>query len=358
MLSTSSRWLLLIASFCLPLSATAEEFYGPLRNRDMGPVSFPRLHMLPDHALAPSDGRLAFELHLSSSNTFAMDEETYAYLEQRGDRQALTQQDVDNILALGGDTYLFDGSLDLLQFTTHYGLSDNWSVYFSLPMMRLGGGYMDRTIESFHDNFGFSTFGRDFLPRNQVNAVVSLGGEEIVLLDVPPTSGVGDPVFGIRYYWRAGTRNAFSIELAHKEVIQEPKFFRTTGGSDTGIQLNWHHFAGNSAFYVNASAVKLGSADPFPGNTRSVLPKLNLAWEYRLQEQLNLVLQFNAQRSLFRDGTDPEISSNVYQASIGLRQRHGDFVWSYALTENLVNFNNTADIGIHIGFAWVSGLFD
>lgn len=350
---TSSRWLLLVVSFSLSLSAAAEEFYGPLRNRDMGPVSFPRLHMLPDHALSPSNGRLAFELHLSSSNTFAMDEETYNYLEQRGGRGELTQQDVDNILALRGDTYLFDGSLDLLQFTTHYGLSNNWSVYFSLPMMRLGGGFMDGTIESFHDTFGFSTFGRDFLPRNQVNAVVSLGDQEIVFLDVPPISGVGDPIFGIRYYWRIDSANAFSFELAHKEVVQDPKFFRTTGASDTGIQLNWHHFAGDSAFYVNASAVKLGSADPFPGNTRNIMPKLNFAWEYRLQEKLNLLLQFNAQRSLFRNGTDPEISSDVYQASIGLRQRRGEFVWSYALTENLVNFNNTADIGIHLGFAWI-----
>lgn len=349
------RWLLVLMGTLMMPSVLADEFYGPLRNRDMGPISFSRLHMLPDHALPPSKGRLAFEVHLSSSNTFAMDKETHDYLEQRGGRQPLSREDADAIYALGGDTYLFDASLDLLQFTTHYGIDENWSVYFSLPLMRYGGGFMDGTIESFHDNFGFSTFGREFLPRNQVNAVVSLNGQELTLLDAPPTSGLGDPVFGIRHYWRLNANNSFSVELAHKEVIQDMKFFRTTGGNDTGVQINWHHFSGQSAFYVNLSAVKLGSAEPFPANTRSVMPKINMAWEHLLQDQLNLVLQVNAQRGLFRNGTDPEISSNVYQASVGIRQRHGSIVWSYALTENLVNFNNTADIGIHFGFAWLPG---
>ena len=332
--------------------ATAEEFYGPLRNRDMGPVGFARLHMLPDHAIAPSDGRWGFELHLSHSNTFAMDAETQEYLRQRGSRQSLTQQDVDNIFALSGDTYLFDAALTLAQFTVHYGLSDNWSLYGSLPYFRYGGGGLDSTIENFHESFGFDTFGRNYLPRNQVNGVVALGGNELVLLDAGSQSGIGDPIVGLRYHRRLDSRNAISIEVAHKEVIQDDKFFRTTGSDDTGVQVSWHHFYDRSAMYLSASIVRIGSAAPFPDNTRHVLPKINAAWEYRMTERSNFVFQVNAQDSLFKNGTDPEISSHVYQASLGVRQRYGKLVWSYALTENLVNFNNTADLGFHIGLAW------
>lgn len=349
-----SGWLAVVGLAALSFIPTlqAEEFYGPLRNRDMGPVGFSRLHMLPDHAIPPADGRFAVELHLSHSNTFAMDKETKDYLEARGGRQDLTQADVDNIFALGGDSFLFDASLSLAQMTVHYGFNDHWSIYGSIPYYRYGGGSLDPLIEEFHDAFGFSTFGRQYIPRGQVNAVVSLGGEQLVLLDAPGQSGLGDPVIGLRYHRFIGERTAITVELAHKEVFQDEKFFRTTGGDDTGVQLNWQRFGDVSAIHVSASIVKIGSAEPFPSRTRSVLPKLNVAWERKLGERLNLILQANAQKSLFRDGTDPEISSNVYQASVGLRQRHGEFVWSYALTENLINFNNTADLGFHIGFAW------
>ena len=344
----------IILSLCAAVAvpAQAQEFYGPLRNRDMGPVGFSRLHMLPDHAVAPKDGRWGFELHFSHSNTFAMDEETLDYLEARGGRQSLTAQDVQNIQALPGDTYLFDGAVNLTQFTVHYGVTDRWSVYASLPYYKLDGGGLDRVIENFHDTFGFDAFGRDFLPRNQVNAVVSLAGQEIVLLDAPALSGTGDPVFGVRYHHRIDEDDAISVELAHKRVIQDPKFFRTTGSDDTGLQVSWHHFQGNLATYVNGSIVRIGSANPFPRNTRHVLPKINVAWEYRMTPRSNLVFQLNGQKSLFRNGADPEVSANVYQASLGVRQRYGRLVWSYALTENLVNFNNTADLGFHIGLAW------
>lgn len=330
----------------------AQEYYGPLRNRDMGPIGFARLHMLPDHAVAPADGFWAFEAHFSHSNTFAMDEETQDYLRDRGTREPLSAQDVDNILALPGDTFLFDAALSLAQFTLHYGLTDNWSLYGSLPYYRFGGGGLDRTIEDFHDTFGFDTFGRDWLPRNQVNGVVSLAGQRIVLVDAAPQSGLGDPIVGVRYHQRLDENDALSFELAHKFVIQDEKFFRTTGSDDTGFQVSWHHFYDGVAMYLNASIVRIGSANPFPDKTRHVLPQLNAAWEFRATETTNIVFQVNAQRSLFRDGTDPEISSNVYQASLGVRQRHAGFVWSYALTENLVNFNNTADLGFHIGLAW------
>lgn len=344
----------ILACLCIVVGqpALAQEFYGPLRNRDMGPVGFSRLHMLPDHAVAPKDGRWGYEVHFSHSNTFMMDEETRTYLEERGGRQSLTEQDVQNIRATGGDTYLFDGAVNLTQFTVHYGLTDNWSLYASLPYYRLGGGNLDRTIENFHDTFGFDAFGRDYLPRNQVNAVVSLAGQEITLLDASSVSGTGDPIFGVRYHRRLDENDAISIELAHKKVFQDPKFFRTTGSDDTGLQVSWHHFEGNLATYLNASIVRIGSANPFPRNTRHVLPKINAAWEYRMTPRSNLVFQVNGQRSLFRNGTDPEISANVYQASLGVRQRYGRLVWSYALTENLVNFNNSADLGFHIGVAW------
>ena len=141
--------------------------------------------------------------------------------------------------------------------------------------------------------------------------------------------------------------------MAHKFSMHSAESFLSTGGSDTGVQVSWHSHGDRNSVYLSLALVRAGRAEPFPEKTRRLAPSLNIAWETRLTENLNAVVQLNGARSLFEDGADPELAANVFQASAGLRHRHGNFVWSYALTENLVNFNNTADFGFHIGFAWL-----
>lgn len=333
--------------------AAAEEFFGPLRIRDMGPFQLLRLNMLPDHAIPSAPGRYAIELHLSHSNTFAADEDVLRYLRGRDRRGELSIEDVQNIRALSDDAFLFDGSLGYFQLTGHYGLSDRWSMNVSIPVHYYGGGFLDGTIENFHETFGFDTFGREFISRNDFQAVAILDGDVFYLLERPTQSGLGDPVIGVRYYHPLGGHSALTFELAHKISMHSTASYLSTGSSDTGVQASWHAHGDRNSIYLSLALVRAGRAEPFPENTRRLVPSVNIAWENRLAENLNLVLQLNGARSMFEDGADPELTANVFQASMGLRQRHGDFVWSYALTENLVNFNNTADLGFHIGFAWL-----
>lgn len=335
--------------------AGSAEFYGPLRIRDMGPFQLLRLNMLPDHAIAPTPGQFALELHWSASNTFAMDGDVADYLEARGGRSEINLDDVQEIQARSNNAFLFDGSLGYFNMTAHAGFSDRWSGYVSVPVHHYTGGFMDQAIEDFHDAFGFDSFGREYVSRDEFQAVIVLDGETFYLLDAPTRNGLGDPVFGVRYYQPLGNHSAVTFEVAHKAAVLNPDEFLSTGSSDTGIQVSWHAHGERNSIYTSAALVRAGRAEPFPGSTRRYAPSINIAWENRLAKNLNFVLQLNAARSVFEDGADDELTSNVYQATAGFRQRYGDFVWSYALTENLVNFNNTADLGIHIGFAWLPG---
>ncbi|MBW3567053.1 MAG: DUF3187 family protein [Proteobacteria bacterium] len=342
---------LVLAGTVMP--SMAEEFYGPLRVRDMGPFQLLRLNMLPDHAIAPTPRQFALELHWSASNTFAMDHDVAQYLAARGGRGEISRQDAENISALSDNAFLFDGSLGYFNMTAHLGISDRWSGYFSVPAHHYSGGFMDRTIEDFHETFGFDSFGREYVDRDEFQALVVVDGNVFYLPEAPTRNGLGDPVIGLRYYHPLGGHSAVTFELAHKLSVLDPDDFLSTGSSDTGVQVSWHTHGLRNSIYTSLALVRAGRADPFPEHTRRYAPSINIAWENRLAENLNLVLQLNAARSVFEDGADEELTANVYQASIGLRQRHGEFVWSYALTENLVNFNNTADLGVHIGFAWL-----
>ncbi len=48
------------------------------------------------------------------------------------------------------------------------------------------GGFLDSTIESFHDTFGFSSFGRPAVARNQATLIYDLKGAQVVFLEEPP----------------------------------------------------------------------------------------------------------------------------------------------------------------------------
>lgn len=336
----------------LAAPAAAQEFYGPLRIRDMGPFQILRLNMLPDHAVAPTPGRIGVEFQLSHSNTFVMDKDIHDYLKQRGRRGELNQDDVSAIAAIGEDAFLFDGELGYAKATAHYAFSDRLSGYVSLPFHYFGGGFFDATIEGFHEMFGFDSFGREYISRNDFQAVVTIDGETFALLERPTNGGIGDPVLGLRYFIPLENHSAITFELAHKFAVQDPDKFRSTGSDDTGAQVSWHVHGEKNSFYTSLAVVRTGDAEPYPDYTRHVVPSINVAWERRLLRNVNLIFQANAARSLFDRG-DRELTANVYQASLGLRHRVGEFVWSYALTENLVNFNNTADLGFHIGFAWM-----
>src|SRR5690606_21337992 len=233
--------------------AAAEEFYGPLRIRDMGPFQILRLNMLPDHALAPSAGRVGLEVQVSHSNTFVMDTDIHAYLERRGARREIGPRDVTAIAALGEDTFLFDGELGYAKATGHYAFTDRLSGYVSVPFHYFGGGYFDSAIENFHDMFGFDSFGREYISRNDFQAVATIDGETFALLERPTSGGIGDPVLGLRYYIPLRNHSAVTFELAHKFAFQDPDKFRTTGSDDSGAQISWHVHGLKNSFYTSVA---------------------------------------------------------------------------------------------------------
>lgn len=101
--------------------------------------------------------------------------------------------------------------------TFHYKLSRDWTVYAIASAITYQGGYLDSTIEQFHDTFGFSSFGRPAVARNQATLIYDLKGAHVVLLDKPTDGGLTDPTIGFRYTgWQPLQDWRLSLEAAAK----------------------------------------------------------------------------------------------------------------------------------------------
>lgn len=349
--------LLVLALAATPAGAGDEgeaELLGPLRIRDMTPFDLLRLDMLPAHAVAAGPGSWAVEAHLSYTNTFVMSENVRSYLERRQTSDPLTQADVDAILGLGEDAYYVDGEFGLLDLTLHYGITHRTSVYLGLSAYDYTGGFLDGTIESFHETFGFGNGGRELVARDRSQAVLSLGGQRTSFLEPPTGGGLGDPVVGVRYVRPLGWSWSLVLDGAAKLALGGERSLLSTGSNDFGFQASLQRKFTRQAIYVSTSFVRTDGHVLGVDVASRVVPKLSGAYEFQVGRRTSLIVQLDASESTVRDTAIDEIKADKYQASLGVRSRRGRLVYGFALTENLENYENTPDIGASLTLAWIS----
>lgn len=342
-------------------SKTVEQTWshvGLLRGRDLSPFGLLRLDMLPAHTADAEAGTWTFEVQMAYQNTFVLSENARDYLETRNiGRQPLRPEDAAAILALPDDAYYIDGEVGLIDLIMQRRLNEYWSAYVTVPYIRYGEGILDSTVESFHDAFGFSQQGRDLVAKNHFQIVYGIGDVSFTQLDRETKGGFGDPVLGIRYSLPE-PRFGWDVvaEFAAKIAVDGERLLLSTGQNDYGLQLTLQRRLGQTgrhALYLSGSAVYYSGGPEVPGDEAQVIPTLIAGYGYGLTKHTSLILQGYASRSVIRNSTVEELTDDKYQLSIGVQSRSKNILWSFAITENVTNFENTPDIGAQMSFAYM-----
>jgi hypothetical protein len=331
---------------------------GLLRARDLTPFGLLRLDMLPAHTADAEVGQWTFEAKYAYQNTFVLSDNARDYLETRGiGRRPLRPQDAAAILALPEDAYLVDGEVGYADLIVQRRTSAYWSVYLTIPYIQYGEGALDSTIEGFHDAIGFSQQGRDLVARNRFAIIYGVGDVEFAQLDRDVRGGFGDPVIGVRYSLPQ-PRFGWDIvaEAAAKIVVDGERFLLSTGEHDIGAQITLQRRLGSSgrhAVYLSGSAVYYAGGPEIPGDESEIIPTLIGGYSYGVTQRTSVILQGYASRSVVQHSTVEELTEDKYQLSLGLQSRGNSVLWSFAVTENISNFENTPDIGVQFGLAYM-----
>jgi hypothetical protein len=351
------NWLIaagvLLSSASSAIAADDVEPPGPLRIRDMTPPAILTLGFMPASASLLAKGEWGLELHYSSANVFLMSDSVKTYLENRAEAVPLTQTDARTIFdEAKGDVFYFDGQISRFDIGAHYALTDDVQVFAQVPYFTFGGGNLDYTIMEFHDTFGFGQAGRDLVARNHYQVLMRLGDAEYMTLEAHK-EGLGDPTVGVRHrvpfpgeHWSAAAEWAVKLPVADEER------FLSNGHTDYGVQLIVQRLWKGSGLYLSGSYVWLGDFN-FANFSPADVPSATLAYSHRLNTGFTWVLQGLVSRSIYAGKTSSELSSIEYQVSAGLRYRHGPALFSFALTENVANFQNTPDIGFHLSTCFI-----
>jgi hypothetical protein len=340
-------------------SAEVGQLYGLLRSRDLTPFGFLRLDMRPAHAVSIRSGHWAVETEVAYQNTWALSPKVEDYLTalEASGRRELGAAELQDIYDLPGENYLIDMELALLDVTFHYKFSEVWTGYIIASGVSYQGGFLDSTIEGFHDTFGFSSFGRPAVARNRVNLIYDLKSTRYAALSRPTDGGLLDPTFGLRYTgWSLPGNWNLSAEFAVKVPVAGRRELLSTGRTDYGLQLSLQRKGQHHAFYIDASAVYYDGApaDVSPQDSQ-VIPTLIFGYERVVTPRTNVNLQGYISKSVYsHDQTDlEELLGEKYQLSLGVRHRRNNMLLTFGITENLQNINNTPDIGFQLGFAWI-----
>jgi hypothetical protein len=178
----------------------------------------------------------------------------------------------------------------------------------------------------------------------------------VEFFESPSDGGLLDPVFGVRYSgvefaraWRLTVEGAFKLPLQGKRLLL------STGRADYGVQAALQRTGVRHAFYINTAAVYYaGVSEPAAQNSQ-VIPTLIVGYEFKWTQRTNLNIQAYASKSVYshRETDLTELHGTKYQYSIGMRHRRANWLWTIGFNENVQNINNTPDVGLQFGAAWI-----
>jgi hypothetical protein len=213
----------------------------------------------------------------------------------------LAQLDLTNdyhTQALGGESATFDGETTRLGYTFSQGLDHGleWSVM--IPVMYLGGGFLDNFIEDWHRWFGLPKGGREFAPQDRYLYEIVQGGS-VVYRNVEKGTALGDIELAGGWEWVEG----WVLRAAAKLPTGDDK---KLAGDNAGVALwidaampfpadsRWRGFVS-----LGGSAAQKADILREQQSVGVALGGIGLSW--RWTEALHLTAQVNAHSRLYRD---------------------------------------------------------
>ncbi|MFA6954454.1 MAG: DUF3187 family protein [Thermoanaerobaculia bacterium] len=328
------------------------EDLGPLRIRDQFALNMGFLALDPEGADILADGRWQVDVIVTGTNSFAKSKPIEEALDARTSREPVTREFLDAVVDESGqNAFYLDGEFYRTAVALRRGIGRRTQLGVTLQVLDFGGGWMDSSIESFHDLFGLGQAGRLGVPRGDVTVFLSdAKGTSYTSRD--PGVGLGDTTFSVKRGINGPASTwTTSVELVAKAPTGNERDLYSSGSWDAGAQVLASRFFEKSCVHASAGVVYLGESELLHTKSQPVVSAM-LGYEHGIFNSRNsAIVQATVSQSPFRDLELPELAAVSIQASIGVKcMISPDSVLFVALTENIAHFDNTADIGLHL--AW------
>ncbi len=257
-----------------------------------------------------------------------------------------------NIWNYEADEYMIDGEWIRSNIRFSYALEDTLSFGLAVPIIGRTGGFADPLIEQFHNTFHFGNANRDEFPQNRsLISGYTNGGSHIVTEG--DSWGIGD----VSLFMVSRISNGNGILPA---VLVQGQISLPSGDENELRGL------GAPSIALSAVASKRLGGSPFilfgglgfqycPADDIADLELHHEEWaglaglEYQCTSALSLVAQYLGSSAVAKDYF--AFSDPTHEVSVGFKWRiMRDTTMEFAMVENILIFDNSADIGVHLCF--------
>jgi hypothetical protein len=352
--------LLAFAAAVLPLragdeGAVAGSWFGdPLPLRGQMPSLLPFLELTPATAFLLPRGAWRFNAGLAYENTHAVSDDmvrTYS----DGARHLLTLSDLEVIAAgsKGGTAYLVDGETLRLMLSGSVGLGARLEAGFELPLLFHTGGFLDGTIESYHDHLGFGDGGRSAFEQDRYIVGYADPDGTFYLEGAPGGLRPGDLGLTLRgsIFESPSGGSAVAATLGLEVPTGDVDRLEGNGAFDAafGIEASWRF--SRSSLHAGGRYTVPGGWDAAPWVDLGARAGGFAAWERRFGADWGMLAQVVFGRGPMPHRVDADLGDETIEMALGFRILAGDLgEIDLALLENLLPSKNAPDVGAYVGW--------
>jgi len=338
--------------------APADRLEGPLRLNDLFLLNVGTFGYEPPPARLLARGRWSLGFSLASANTFTRSESVQVALETRGERAPVDRGFFDRVeetKVLDDTLFLLDGEVSVAAVRLRRGLPRGWEVEVTVPYLTIGGGILDGPTETFHDAAGLDLDGRQSVPRGRYLLFLGDPAHEVWRSSRPGNS-LGDVRLAARKRLELrSSRYSLVVDGSVKLPTGDDGDLMSTGSGDLAVQALLTRCGRRSCLHAGAGLRRVGEWEALSLPARSLTGGL-VGWERAWGERLSLALHLLYAESPYGGTAYATLRADVFQLTGGVRYRTGPHqsLW-LGVVENVVHFENGADIALHLGIEWGFG---
>ena len=264
--------------------------------------------------------------------------------------------DVTNTLnseSSSNENLLIDFESYNLRLALLYGLNKDWALKIELPLIYYGEGFLDNTIDSWHDIFGLPRASRPLVADNQFQIFYDRNGQTLVNLDTSD-SGLGDIQIALSRNIIKNQNSALSLWISADLPTGDQSSLTGNDSSDLSLWL-----AGDYRFHPEWSIdANIGVLLPGENQIETLVIEDQVLFayagiEWKAHDAFDLRIQLNGHSS-FYSNSDLELLGAAYNITFGGRIHVGDCSdFDIAVSED-IKVGATPDVSFL--FSWKSSI--
>ena len=301
---------------------------GPLLLRAQSPLAILRLSPTPETPVTLHQGQWQVGLLSSWNNYFDVDPKRYTI------------------------------DAETLRFTVGaaYGITSRLELQAAFPVSYRGGGILDRFIENFEDLLGVPNEKRKQAPRNRYLILIhGNDGRTFERSGSDSGWGIEDATVTTRYQLAVGTETspAVTASVILKIPAGRAASLFSSSGYDVAGGLSVGQRIGRFNVYGSLVGIHYATTEIVGVELRPNEFSLFTGAEYRYSPRTSWLLQTLVTSPGAKHFGD--FSKNSYEITLGFKHvLSADLLLEASVLENFFIFDNSPDVGFHVGIVWRS----